>query len=183
MAIAWALTKLGQLTVVYHSLPKLDSISVYITTRILYHSQKEKQNENPGSLRLKMSQILTHLRWPRRQHGLTAELVEGIICRRTLSNSIFGHKTHLPRFKEIYIYTYIYIIIYPIQSIHLTNREREREPGSQELRAHPRYDPHLMSEHIAVLKIALRHRMPKGQDDEPNGHAAEQEPKLSMNQG
>ena len=35
-----------------------------------------------------------------------------------------------------------------------------------------------MSEHIAVLKIALRHHMPKGQDDEPNGDAAEQEPKL-----
>ena len=49
------------------------------------------------------SQILTHLRWRRRQHGLMAELVEGIICRRTLSNYIFGHKTHLPRFKEIYI--------------------------------------------------------------------------------
>jgi hypothetical protein len=40
-----------------------------------------------------------------------------------------------------------------------------------------------MSEHIAVLKIALGHHMPKGQDDEPNGDAAEQEPKLSMNQG
>ena len=48
--------------------------------------------------------------------------------------------------------------------------------------AHPTH-PHLMSEHIAVLKIALRHHMPKGQDDEPNGDAAEQEPKLAMNQG
>ena len=98
---------------------------------VLYHSLQKKKLKSWFSA----SQILTHLRWRRRQHGLMAELVEGIICRRTLSNSIFGHKTHLPRFKEIYIY------IYPIQSIHLTNRERES--GSQELRtprSHPRYD-------------------------------------------
>ena len=67
---------------------------------VLYHSLQKKKLKSWFSA----SQILTHLRWRRRQHGLMAELVEGIICRRTLSNSIFGHKTHLPRFKEIYIY-------------------------------------------------------------------------------